>query len=153
MIDDTQAMNRCIELAAISARKGNHPFGALIALNGEIIAEGENCVITELDPAGHAEVAAIRNACRALGTRELNGATLYTSCEPCLLCSTEIRLVGISRVVYAATSPGGYGGDTSIFPVLRVDTIARVGAPPEIVAGFMAEPSAAMWRELGWPAT
>jgi tRNA(Arg) A34 adenosine deaminase TadA len=150
-MDDAQLIERCIELARLAAGHGNHPFGALIVHEGRVIAEGENRVFTELDPSAHAEVVAVRGACRALGGQDLSGCTLYTSAEPCLICSTVVRLTGISRVVFAAPASGAYGGYSSIYPILRDTTIARFGQPPEVVPEFLAERSLALWRELGWP--
>lgn len=150
-MNDTQAIERCIELAAASARQGNHPFGSVILLDGAILAEGENRVITDMDPTAHAEVVAIRNACRALGQQDLSACWLYTSCEPCWICSTTIRLTGIRRVVFATRSPGDYGGYYSAHPILRVEGVARFGSPPEVVPGLLADRSDALWREVGWP--
>lgn len=150
-MDDAQLIERCIELAGISAQKGNHPFGALIVHEGQIIAEGENRVFTEMDPSAHAEVVAVRGACRSLGRQTLAGCTLYTSAEPCLICSTVVRLTGISRVVFAAPASGAYGGYSSIYPILRDTTIARFGLVPEVVPELLADRSIALWHELGWP--
>ncbi len=66
------------------------PFGAVITQNGRIIAEGYNQVTSANDPTAHAEVTAIRNACAALGTFDLAGCEIYTSCEPCPMCLSAI---------------------------------------------------------------
>lgn len=150
-MDDAQAMERCIELAAISAQAGDHPFGALITLDGELLAEGENRVMTDMDPTGHAEVTAIRRACRALGRLDLSDCTLYTSAEPCVICGTTIRLTGISRVVFAARSSGDYGSHSSAYAILVDPKITRFPPPPEVIPGFLAERSEELWRTLGWP--
>lgn len=150
-MNDSELIERCIAVARQAAERGNHPFGALVVCEGEILAEGENSVVTAGDPSAHAEVVAIRNASRALGRLELSGCSLYSSAEPCLMCSTLIRLVGMSRVVFAAASPGGYGGYSSLYPILGNDTIPRFGQRPEVVAGLLAQRSEALWRELGWP--
>ena len=148
-MDDTQAIERCIELARAAVGRGNHPFGSVIVRAGEIVAEGENSVVTDLDPTAHAEVAAIRNACRALGRLDLSDCTLYTSCEPCWICSTAIRETGIRRVVFAARgrSTGGY---FSAHPILRDSEIDRFGPPPEIVPGLLTDRSEALLAEVGW---
>ena len=150
-MNDVEAIERCIELAAISARRGNHPFGSLILRDGELLAEGENLVVTDMDPTGHAEIVAIRNACRALGVQDLTGTTLYTSAEPCMICSTVIRLLRVKRVVFAAKSTTDYGGYSSKHPILCVADVARFGSPPEVVPGLLADRSEALWKELGWP--
>jgi tRNA(Arg) A34 adenosine deaminase TadA len=144
-------MARSIELARLSGEHGNHPFGCVItARNGELVAESENTVVTDFDPTGHGEINAIRNACKALGTNDLTGCTLYTSCEPCWMCSTAIRRTGIARVVYAVTSAPRGGGHTSEYPILSAE-LAGYGPAPEILDGFMVDESAAVWKAIGWP--
>ena len=78
-----ELMRRAIELSENSVRNGGGPFGAVIAKDGEIIAEGSNKVTINNDPTAHAEVCAIRNACKILNTFELADCVIYTSCEPC----------------------------------------------------------------------
>ena len=79
------------------------PFGAVIARDGVILAEGWNKVTSSNDPTAHAEVTAIRRACEAVGHFELKGATLYTSCEPCPMCLASAYWARVSRIVYANT--------------------------------------------------
>ena len=81
-----ELMRRAIELSADSVRNGGGPFGAVIARNGEIIAEGSNGVTIYNDPTAHAEVSTIRKACQKLNTFDLSGCEIYTSCEPCPMC-------------------------------------------------------------------
>lgn len=148
LVDDLQAMERCLELAREALGHDNEPFGSVIVRDGELVAEGENSVNTELDPTAHAETVAIRNACHALGRLDLSGCSLYTSCEPCWICSTAIRQVGISRVVFAASSQ--VGGYSSAYPILRDATISRFGPPPEITPRLLADRSEAFLVEIGW---
>jgi guanine deaminase len=150
-VDDREAMARSIELARLSEENGNHPFGCVItSANGELVAESENTVVTHLDPTGHGEINAIRKACDALGSLDLSGCTLYTSCEPCWMCSTAIRRTGIARVVFGCTSAPRGGGYTSEFPILSAELVG-FGPPPEVVDGFMADESLALWKAIGWP--
>jgi guanine deaminase len=79
------------------------PFGAVIARDGHVLAEGWNQVTSTNDPTAHAEVMAIRRACRALGDFALPGATLYTSCEPCPMCLAAAHWARVARIVYANT--------------------------------------------------
>jgi tRNA(adenine34) deaminase len=150
-VNDTQAMERCIELARLSVEHGNHPFGSLITLDGDVLAESENTVVTDVDPSGHAEMGAIRLACKARGSLLLNGATLYTSCEPCWMCSAAIRRTGISRVVFALNGVTRGGGYTTEYAILSTADLGGFGPPPEIVPGFMADQSLALWQTIGWP--
>lgn len=77
------------------------PFGAVITQNGRIIAEGYNQVTSANDPTAHAEVTAIRNACAALGTFDLAGCEIYTSCEPCPMCLSAIYWARLDKMYYA----------------------------------------------------
>ena len=105
MESHTRFMRRAIELAyetAIVERAGG-PFGCVIVRDGTIIAEGVNQVLAEQDPTCHGEVAAIRAACKSLGTHDLSGCTLYTSCEPCPMCYAASWWARIETIYYAAT--------------------------------------------------
>ena len=78
------------------------PFGAVIVKDGKVVAEASNTVTVDNDPTAHAEVNAIRKACAALGTFDLSGCELYTSCEPCPMCLAACYWAHIDRVYYAA---------------------------------------------------
>ena len=96
-----ELMQRAIELSINSLRNGGGPFGAVIAHEGEIIAEGSNGVTIYNDPTAHAEVTAIRKACEKLGTFELKGCEIYTSCEPCPMCLGAIYWAHLDKIYYA----------------------------------------------------
>lgn len=100
--DDQRWLDRAVALATANVAQGGGPFGAVLVRGGEEIASGQNRVTLDLDPTAHAEVVGIRNACRALVTHELQGLTLYSSCEPCPLCLTACLWARLDRVVYAA---------------------------------------------------
>ena len=96
-------MRRAIALADERMRAGEGgPFGAVIAKDGRIVGEGWNRVVGTSDPTAHAEVVAIRDACARLGTFDLSGATIYTSCEPCPMCLGAILWARLDRMCYAA---------------------------------------------------
>jgi len=99
-----QFMRRAIALALDNIRAGGGPFGCVIVKDGRIIAEGANCVTPTNDPTAHAEVVAIREACRALKNFQLEGCELYTTCEPCPMCLGAIYWARPSRVFYAAAA-------------------------------------------------
>lgn len=84
-------------------RNDGGPFGCVIVKNDEVIGRGNNRVTSTNDPTAHAEVVAIREACRKLGSFQLDGCTLYTSCEPCPMCLGAIYWARPDRVVFAAT--------------------------------------------------
>ena len=96
-----ELMQRAIELSINSVRNGGGPFGAIIARKGEIIAEGSNGVTIYNDPTAHAEVTAIRKACEKLGTFDLTGCEIYTSCEPCPMCLGAIYWAHLDKIYYA----------------------------------------------------
>jgi len=101
---DEQLLLRAIELAETHSAAGdNGPFGAVVSLNRQIVGEGWNQVVSTHDPSAHAEVMAIRDAGRRLGTHRLAGCTMYASCEPCAMCLAAIYWARIDRVVYACT--------------------------------------------------
>jgi guanine deaminase len=98
-------MKRAIALALENVHLGSGgPFAALIVKEGRIIAEGKNRVTTTNDPTAHAEVVAIREACRALADFQLTDCDLYTTCEPCPMCLGAIYWARPARVFYAATA-------------------------------------------------
>jgi guanine deaminase len=98
-------MKRAIALALENVRSGSGgPFAALIVKEDRIISEGTNRVTATNDPTAHAEVVAIREACRALGDFQLTGCDLYTTCEPCPMCLGAIYWARPARVFYAATA-------------------------------------------------
>jgi guanine deaminase len=94
-------MRRAIELSCESVDQGGGPFGAVVVLDGRVLGEGKNQVVPDGDPTAHAEINAIRNACRAQGSHSLHGAVIYTSCEPCPMCLSAIWWARISRIVFA----------------------------------------------------
>ena len=93
-----ELMRRAIELSKMSVQNGGGPFGAVIACNGKIVAEGSNCVTLDCDPTAHAEVSTIRKACKALKTFDLSGCEIYTSCEPCPMCFGAIYWAHLDKI-------------------------------------------------------
>ena len=103
MIDKSKFMLRAIELSIQSAKSQGGPFGAVVVKNDEIISEGNNQVTANNDPTAHAEIVAIRNACKKLADFFLKGCDLYTSCEPCPMCLSAIYWSHVDNVFYANT--------------------------------------------------
>ena len=101
--DDERFLREAIELARASVEAGGGPFGALVVRKGRVLARGTNEVTLAGDPTAHAEVVAIRAACRALGDFRLAGCTVYASCEPCPMCLGALWWARVERVVHAAT--------------------------------------------------
>lgn len=103
MINHLENMKKAIALSNTSVDKGSSPFGCVIVnKKGEIVGLGHNTVALDNDPTAHGEVNAIRNACKNLGTFDLSGCILYTSCEPCPMCLNACKWANITEVYYAA---------------------------------------------------
>ena len=97
-------MQEAIEMAIGNVHAGRGgPFAALVVRDGDVVARGTNLVTSSQDPTAHAEVVAIRRACRSLNTFQLDGCDLYTSCEPCPMCLGAIYWARLDRVFYAGT--------------------------------------------------
>ena len=96
-------MKKAIELSQKNIQSGGGPFGAVIVKDGKIIGEGWNKVTANNDPTAHAEVEAIREACKNLSDFDLSGAEIYTSCEPCPMCLSAIYWARLSKIYYANT--------------------------------------------------
>ena len=155
---DAMFMTRALELAELAVSRGQTPFGAVVVdPAGQAVGEGHNTVRADLDPTAHGEIVAIRTAWRRLGAwQALRGATVYTSCEPCLLCSFVIAQIDIGRVVFAAraTDVPGYR------PLLGTDltgVAAWMNARPdwtplEVVPDFMRDRALAIIAAFPWHA-
>lgn len=121
-------MRRAIQLATENIRNGGGPFGAVIVKDGEIVATGVNRVTAGHDPTAHAEVNAIREACRRLDTFDLSGCVIYTSCEPCPMCLGAIYWAHIDKIYYGCNKDdaGAAGFDDSfIYRELATDPALR----------------------------
>jgi tRNA(adenine34) deaminase len=153
---DKEMMARCVELSRIGVAKGEHPFGTVIARDGQILAEAINHTVRDGDVTRHAEVIALSQAQKAIGRMELRHYTLYTNIEPCAMCAYCIREAWIGRVVWALSSPvmGGY----SKWNILRDDHMSGrmpqvFAAAPEVISGVLASEARGAWRDwnpLAW---
>ncbi len=102
-MSDQDFLRQAIDLANRSVDEGGGPFGAVIVRKGLVIGRGNNRVTLDNDPIAHAEVQAIRDACRKEKDFSLSGGVLYASCEPCPMCMAAIYWARIERVVFAAS--------------------------------------------------
>ena len=127
-----ELMTRAIELAKEAAAEGEVPVGAVIARNGEIIAEGRNRRETKKTALGHAEIEAIHRACEKLGSWRLSGCTLYVTLEPCPMCAGAIINARLDKVVYGAydLKAGSVSSVTDLFN-------REYNHRPEVHEGFM----------------
>jgi tRNA(Arg) A34 adenosine deaminase TadA len=104
MSDHSSFLERAIQLAQLAVSHGNHPFGALLVVKDKIVLEAENTVFTDHDVTRHAELNLVSRAARELSPADLKEAILYTSTEPCAMCSGAIFWSGIRNVVYACSA-------------------------------------------------
>jgi tRNA(Arg) A34 adenosine deaminase TadA len=153
---DADFMELALRLAEAAVSRGQTPFGAVVVdQEGKLIGEGHNRVRADLDPTAHGEIVAIRDAWRRLGSWPmLAGGTVYSSCEPCLLCSFVITQIRLKRVVFAAR-----GTDVPAYkPLLGADlskAAAWVNAQEdwpklEVVPDFMRERALEIMRTFPW---
>jgi tRNA(adenine34) deaminase len=146
---DEKYIQRCIELSAESMEKGDAPFGSLVVLNGEIIAESSNNAAAKVSD--HAEVIALHRAHENVGHSNLTGATLYTNCEPCPMCAFMTREYKISRLVYALPSP--FMGGHSKWNIMEDEELEKFppffGAVPEVIGGVLEAEAKAVFQRSG----
>jgi tRNA(Arg) A34 adenosine deaminase TadA len=126
---DNAFMHEAVRLAVENVRSGRGgPFAALIVKEGHVVATGTNLVTSSDDPTAHAEVLAIREACHALSTFQLNGCEMYTSCEPCPMCLGAIYWARLDRVYFAATAKDAADAgfdDSFIYDELKIELAQR----------------------------
>jgi tRNA(adenine34) deaminase len=153
---DAHFMELALRQAEAALRTGQTPFGAVVLdQEGTVVGEGHNRVRADFDPTAHGEIVAIRAAWRRLGAwTKLGGGTLYSSCEPCLLCAFVITQIGLKRVVFAAR-----GTDVPTYrPLLGADlsvAASWVNAQDdwpqlEVVGGFMRDRALKIIAAFPW---
>ncbi|MDE0118174.1 MAG: nucleoside deaminase [bacterium] len=144
MIDDRRLMDLALAEARQAAEGGEVPIGAVVAIDGKVVATRHNERESTNDPTAHAEILALRDAAAVQGSSRLDGAVLATTLEPCPMCAGAAVMARVARVVFAAEDPkaGACG------------TLYNLGADPrlnhnfEVVAGVGRDESAALLREF-----
>jgi tRNA(adenine34) deaminase len=107
-------MDRALNLARAAAAAGEVPVGCVVVRDGEVIAGAGNRTLTDHDPTAHAEMLAIREAARALGTERLTDCDVYVTLEPCAMCAGAISFARIRRLYYGAGDPKGGAVDNGV---------------------------------------
>ena len=127
-------------------KKTGGPFGAVIVKDGEVIASAGNSVIKDNDPTGHAEVNAIRQACKKLGTFDLSGAVMYSSCECCPMCYATSYWARLSKVYYAA----GWSDYDDIFDDSNINQDLQKPYPERLLAPeqILQKEALVVWDEF-----
>ncbi len=144
---DEKFMKKAIELAKSAVAYGNEPFGALLVKDGEIVFTNENQIYTKHDPTYHAEAGLIRNFCAETGITDLREYTLYSSCEPCFMCSGAMVWAKLGRLVYGASN-------IDLEKILNKEgskcseiVFENSSWKPQVTAGVMREESIAVLKE------
>tara|TARA_R110002051_G_scaffold52876_1_gene100059 strand:- start:1243 stop:1710 length:468 start_codon:yes stop_codon:yes gene_type:complete len=128
-------MNQCINLGEKALANGNPPVGAIVLYKGNVIGYGMESVKPNHDITNHAEIIAIRQAIKKGYLNKLHLTSLYTTHEPCIMCSYVIRHHRISEIIYGTDVPY-VGGCTSHFNILDSDKIPKWGSNPKVVSGI-----------------
>lgn len=100
---DADFMRLAVAKALEGVAAGQSPYGAAVVRDGELLSCEHNLVLVRLDPAAHAEISAMRAACARLGTVDLSGCVVYSTCEPCVMCFSACHWAHVGRIVYGAT--------------------------------------------------
>lgn len=142
-------MELAARLSSENIDNGGGPFGAVIVNNNEIISTGVNRVTADNDPTAHAEVNAIRKACKKLGTFKLEGCTVYSSCEPCPMCLSALYWAGVKKIYYGNTKEDAAAinfSDKFIYEEIEKDPQMR-STPGIHVAGSNAIKAFEKWAD------
>jgi tRNA(adenine34) deaminase len=137
-IDHEGYLRRCLDLAVTARDQGNTPVGSVVVLDGAIIGEAAETLPRGSSITGHAEIFACQAALDATGHRDLVGAVLYTTAEPCFMCAYAIRQLRIALVVYGIET-AIIGGITSIHPILTDLALDDWRRAPAVIGGVMRE--------------
>jgi tRNA(adenine34) deaminase len=153
MNSDADWMREARALAAAAGDRGEVPVGALVVRDGAVVGRGGNAPIAASDPTAHAEIAALRDAGRALGNYRLPDCTLYVTLEPCAMCAGAIMHARIARLVFGARDPktGACGSVVDLFaePRLNHHTTVTAGVDGDACGALLSEFFAA--RRSGGP--
>jgi tRNA(Arg) A34 adenosine deaminase TadA len=141
---DVSFMEAALEEAEAAGRRGEVPVGAIVAVDGRIVARAGNRTIADCDPTAHAEVVALREAAQAIGNHRLLEAALYVTIEPCAMCAGAMIQARIARLIYGADDARG-GAVRSCFSIFDHPGLNhRV----DVTAGVLAERAAGLLREF-----
>lgn len=141
---DLHYMRAALRLAEQAAARGDVPVGALVVLGGAVIGVGGNTREVDADPTGHAEVVALREACRAKRRWRVDGATLYVTLEPCPMCAGALVGARVARLVYGAADPKA-GAVRSLY---NLCDDPRLNHRMAVVPGVLASESAALLQDF-----
>lgn len=148
MPDRERFMHEALSLAVAAVASGGGPFGAVVVRGDQVIARGHNRVVLDRDPTAHAEIVALREAARRLGSHVLAGCEVFTSCEPCPMCLGALHWARVDRVWFSASrhdaAAAGFD-DEALYVEIARPLAARALPIASLLPERGAEPFAA-WR-------
>lgn len=144
MAETSRFMDLALEEARMAAARGEVPVGAVLVLNGEILASAGNRTRARNDVTAHAEIEVIRAAAGAIGAERLNGADLYVTLEPCTMCAAAISFARLRRLYYGAEDPKGGGVDNGV----RFFSQPTCHHAPDVYSGLSGQSAADILKEF-----
>jgi tRNA(Arg) A34 adenosine deaminase TadA len=146
-MDVDDLMRLAIEKARAGIAAGQSPFGCAIAIGDRVVAVEHNRVLATTDITAHAEVTAIRSACREIGNIHLAGATVATTCEPCPMCMAALHWARVDTVYYGATIADATGGGFNELHIPATEMVRLGGSSVKIVSGTLQSECAGLFAE------
>ncbi|HPT99677.1 MAG TPA: nucleoside deaminase [Armatimonadota bacterium] len=143
---DERFMRMAIEKAREGVAQGGSPFGACIVRDGEVVACAHNRVWQETDITAHAEIVAIREACRKLGTIDLSGCEIYSTCEPCPMCFAACHWARLDRVIFGARIADAAACGFNELHLSNREMKEKGGSPVEITGDFLRDECVELFR-------
>ncbi len=143
-MDHEDYMRLAIEEAKRSKRDGGKPFGSLLVKDGQVVARAHNRALQDSDPTSHAELNVVRSYCTESRVADLEGHTLYASCEPCAMCASAIVWANVSTVVFGADHADIPGVSTEPPHLSCQEAIRRFGKPIEVIPHVLRRERAAL---------
>lgn len=144
---DAEGMRRALDACREGIRAGQSPFGAAIVRDGVVVAVRHNTVRLDTDSTAHAEMNALRSACRTLGTYDLSGTVLYSTVEPCPMCLAACHWARVGRVVFGASIADAQAAGFNELSVPAAELARMGGSPMQVEGGLLREVCAAMFDE------
>ena len=143
-------MKRALEIAEASKNNGNEPFGAILVKNNKIVKEGRNQIHTNSDPTNHAELGLIRDFCRETGLTDLSEYTLYTSCEPCCMCSGAMVWANLGKMRFSVSHDELEKVAGSNIMISSQEVFSKSPNKPDVLAGILKEEGLKIIKEYNW---
>ena len=140
-------MRLAIDKAREGISAGQTPFGACVVRGDELVSVEHNVVLATTDITAHAEVAAIRAACRAVGGVDLAGCVIYSTCEPCPMCFSACHWANLDRIVYAAAIADATAAGFRELSISNAEMKQHGGSKVELVEGFLRDEAVELFRE------